>query len=165
MDNWYFHYTRAKERWSDESFLTHQKEIMLKVKHSLNANEFPKSGEVFTLPSMTIPDQALTVREIMDRYSRGLPLDGQRVPIYEGEEEGMPDFRNMDLSEIEDYKLAVAQELADIKKRLNDQMKKATTEEEVKQLKEELAKFKAAEQINQKEKDAKEQADKTKPEA
>lgn len=55
-------------------------------------------GEVNTLPSLTIPEQSMTVMELMQRHSAGLPLTGHRIPIFEGEDT-MPDLEKLDLSE------------------------------------------------------------------
>jgi len=42
------------------------------------------TGEKFTQPSETIPDESLTVRQIYDRFAKGQPLNiGNRSEIYE----------------------------------------------------------------------------------
>lgn len=43
-----------------------------------NCDAFPHIGEVNTLPSMTVPDQSLSVKEILYRFQEGLPLDNIR---------------------------------------------------------------------------------------
>lgn len=70
------------------------------VKTNQNAHLFPPTRQGDFEMSVTVPDQAMSIREILDRHSRGLPLDGVRVPVWDGEEE-VPDFRRMDLAEIE----------------------------------------------------------------
>lgn len=70
------------------------------VKTPYNAHQFPKYQEENTMPSMTVPDQTMSVAELLDRHRRGLPVHGDLHPIYHGEEE-MPDLRRMDLSEID----------------------------------------------------------------
>lgn len=60
-------------------------------------------GESFTQPSMTIPDQTMSIPELIKRYASGLPLGGSRVPLYEENPEedilgGRP-FASYDLSE------------------------------------------------------------------
>jgi len=61
---------------------------------------FPKNYEVNNQPSMTIPDEAMTVMEIMQRYASGLPLHGGKIGYYEGED-GMSsdDLKKLDLAE------------------------------------------------------------------
>lgn len=70
------------------------------VKTNQNSHLFKPSTESDFGPSVTVPDQSMSVKEILDRFARGLPLDGARVPIWDGEEE-TPDLRRLDLAEIE----------------------------------------------------------------
>lgn len=74
---------------------------MKNVKTFLNYDQFDRDDEVNNLPSLTIPDQAMSVRTILDRYSRGLPVTGFN-PVYEGEDEYFPDLKTLDLSERQD---------------------------------------------------------------
>jgi hypothetical protein len=62
-------------------------------------------------PSMTVPDQSLTVSEILDRYTRGLAPPIARDPIYDDRENldfddvdpvDRPDF---DLSDVSEHRL------------------------------------------------------------
>lgn len=41
--------------------------------------------ETNTLPSMTVPDETMSVKELVYRFAQGMPLDTvrQRVPIYD----------------------------------------------------------------------------------
>lgn len=66
-------------------------------------NSKPDKGEVNNLPSLTVPDQTMSLREIVRRYAAGYPVEGQKEPQYFGEDDDMPDIKKMDLSEIEDY--------------------------------------------------------------
>ena len=74
---------------------------MTKIKNSLNANEFEKVYKTFTQPSMTVPDQTMSIRTILERYSRGLPIGG-RLDEYYDEDDTMPDYKTLDLTEIAD---------------------------------------------------------------
>lgn len=69
-----------------------------KFKTAWNADEFDIPLEYNEEPSMTVPDQSMSVREIMDRFARGLPVSGHKVPVYDGEED-LPDMKKLDLSE------------------------------------------------------------------
>lgn len=60
-------------------------------------NRHTEKGETFRLPSRTVPDGSLSVTEIMQRFANGLPVEGQKVALYEEEE--MPNVATMDLSE------------------------------------------------------------------
>jgi len=70
-------------------------------RNHFNYNQFKIRYEYSDKPSQTIPDQTMSVKEILSRYSRGLPLEGNKTPIYNGEEI-IPDLRRMDLSEIQE---------------------------------------------------------------
>lgn len=85
----------------------------MKVKTQYNAKEFPNYYEENRQPSMTIPDQTLSLHELLVRHARGLPVSGNDMePLYHGEEE-LPDLKKMDLSEIHDLKTAVKNDISE----------------------------------------------------
>lgn len=53
--------------------------------------------------TQTIPDQSLTVRQILDRFTRGLGVPGGKLPMFYGEDVEYPDFDRMDISERHDW--------------------------------------------------------------
>ena len=61
-------------------------------------------GEKNLKPSLTIPDQSLSVKQIMERYARGLSVTDAKVPMWYGEELDLPDLKRLDMSEIEQLK-------------------------------------------------------------
>lgn len=67
---------------------------------------------IFTQPSLTQPDQTLSIREILTRFTRGIPMEG-KVPIFS--DEYTVDPRRLDLTEIQ-------AELDAIKERANETM-------------------------------------------
>lgn len=85
---------------------------MKRIKTPLNATEFPILGEKHFTPSQTVPDQTMSMRELLDRYARGLPLAGAKEPMYYGEED-LPDLHRLDLAEIQELKEANKQRIAD----------------------------------------------------
>jgi hypothetical protein len=93
-----------------------KKYIMQKVKNSLNYEYQDQLGEVNTLPSMTIPDQTMSIRTIVDRYAKGLPVSAF-TPIYEGEDFYMPDPKTLDLVDRAELLENVKQEVESIKSR------------------------------------------------
>lgn len=89
-----------------------------------NAHLYPKWAETNTKPSMTVPDMAMSIEEIIARSARGLKLEHMlRVPIYEGETEFeavknyMPDVLNMDPVDQQEYKRQIDQQIAVAKER------------------------------------------------
>jgi len=70
----------------------------MKVKNSLNAHTFEKKYKIFTQPSMTVPDQSMSIKTILERYARGLPVGG-RLDEYYDEEDDLPNPLTLDLAE------------------------------------------------------------------
>jgi len=74
--------------------------------------------------SKTVPDQSMTLRELLIRYAKGLPLEGQKTPIWEGEEGFDVDPQKLDLAEIEELREKAEQELKDINNRIKQEVEK-----------------------------------------
>jgi hypothetical protein len=89
----------------------------MKIRNIFNAKEFNDNEKNFG-PSLTIPDQAMSVREILQRFANGLPLGGSNEPIWEGEDGDGIDPRRLDLAERQELEIAARQELAEIEERL-----------------------------------------------
>lgn len=78
-----------------------------------------------TKPSMTVPNEAMSIQEIMRRHSKGLPLGGNNAQ-YDDTEDGdidfddfMPNLQTMDLADRAEYLAAAKLHLEDVKKKLN----------------------------------------------
>lgn len=100
--------------------------------------------------SMTIPDQSMTVSELVERNKRGLPLGGAKVPIWEEDPENnyLPDVKRLDLAEIQDMK-DQAQSIIDEKREQLDKIEKKKQTNKVKQLEEEITKLKNSQKNEQ----------------
>lgn len=63
-----------------------------------------KAGEKTTgRSSLTVPDQTMSIQEILARFTRGLRYDQGKVPIYSESEDPIPfDPKRLDLAEIEE---------------------------------------------------------------
>lgn len=93
----------------------------------LNASTFPKKYEASKMPSETVPDQTMSIREILTRYARGLPLAGERVPVYSDDPENdLPDLQHLDLAERQEILEERKEELEDIKRRVAERKKSKT---------------------------------------
>ena len=88
----------------------------MKVKNSLNANTFEKKYKIFTQPSMTVPDQSMSIKTILERYARGLPVGG-RLDEYYDEEDTLPNPLTLDLAERQELAELYIQEINEIKSR------------------------------------------------
>lgn len=73
-----------------------------KIKNNLNGKFFPKHYEKNSRPSMTIPDQSMSLKTILDRFSKGLPINVAINQPIEGDpgNQGI-DLRKLDLAEKE----------------------------------------------------------------
>lgn len=95
-----------------------------KVRTWMNYNFKDHSGEVNLLPSETIPDQSLTIKEIVGRYVRGLPITGS-IPVYDDDDDVLnevvyPDITKMDLADLQQMKEDNQQWIAKLNKELKD---------------------------------------------
>jgi len=92
------------------------------VQNSLNYDPANWPGEKNTMPSLTIPDQAMSIQEILRRFAQGLPLGGQKVPLYD---EDLPfdaqQFQKMDLADKAEYIEANKRRIEGLESELNDQ--------------------------------------------
>lgn len=99
------------------------------VHNTLSYNYLDHDGEVNNLPSETIPDETMSIREILDRYARGLPLNGMRTPLYQREPsfDDLPDPATMDLAERQELAEMLEAELEDLREK---QIRYRVSEEE-----------------------------------
>lgn len=87
-------------------------------------------GERNLLPSMTIPDQSMSLQEMIDRFVHGIPVNAAKVPFYAPDDfddddlEPLPDPLKMDpvdrqemAEEAQAYLLATSKALENEKKR------------------------------------------------
>lgn len=78
------------------------------------------------MPSKTVPDQTMSVREILERHARGLPTGGQKIPVYTETEdsdgsEALPNLKYMDLAEREE----IIDRYREEKEQIEERIKKA----------------------------------------
>lgn len=89
-------------------------------------NFIMKSGKKVSGPSMTIPDQSMSMRELLHKFSKGSPINASvREPIWVGEDGEGIDMRTLDLSEKQELIKAAEIEMNEIKERI----KKAKAEQ------------------------------------
>lgn len=85
---------------TDTGEILQQKSGRPRVRTPYNAHLLPAPGEIFEEPSNTIPEQSLSIKQLLHRYSRGLPLDAPiQNAVYDGEEMEFPDLARLDLAE------------------------------------------------------------------
>ncbi len=59
-------------------------------------------GKICKTPSLTIPDQTMSMRKLMERYAQGLPLEGHtpKTAHYDEESNGI-NIKTLDLVDLE----------------------------------------------------------------
>lgn len=105
-------------------------------------NYEPSKGQINNSPSETVPDQTMSIREILVRYARGLPITGGK-PHYYDEEQYTPDIKTMDLADLQELHETTRQEVQNLRSQLDDLSKKkqkAAAEKAIKEAKEQLKK-------------------------
>lgn len=98
-----------------------------------NYNDFPKKYEKNNKPSLTIPNQALTVLDIQKRYASGLAFNGVQEGSFN--EEDFPDFKKMDLSEIASFKDYVINNIKEKQATVTKQMEEKKQRDTIEQYK------------------------------
>jgi len=75
----------------------------MRFKTIQDAYETVASGDKFTAPSLTEPNQTRSLKQIIQARSNGITLEtNQREPFYSDQD--IPDFDQMDLVELGDYR-------------------------------------------------------------
>ena len=102
-----------------------------RIKYNFEFQHLKIEGQKFTQPSMTIPDQTMSIPELIRRYAQGLPLGAPKVPIYEGEDDPMQgvNFKKLDLSEQMQQLKIFSNEIKETNKRYNASKKKPISTE------------------------------------
>lgn len=97
-------------------------QIQATIKTSLTARYYPKKYEVNTQPSKTIPDQTMSLKTILDRFARGIPMNVGKTPIYENDENALGiDVRSLDLADKERIKEANQANIQNLRTQLEAQ--------------------------------------------
>lgn len=68
------------------------------TKYSTSANYTGPQKEHYTLPSLTQPDMLLSLQDLLDRFTRGLPVSGRNDGYYDDEYD-FSDYDHMDFAE------------------------------------------------------------------
>jgi hypothetical protein len=104
----------------------------MKVFNSLNAAERQKNYKMFTQPSQTIPDQTMSIKEIMERYAKGLPIGGGLTPIYEEEDSMGINPKILDLVDIQAMSISNKNQIEHLQDKVNKEKIKKNSEKTVK---------------------------------
>lgn len=83
------------------------------MQHSQNYDYKKQRYEKNTQPSKTVPDMAMSPKEILMKFRAGAPLP-HREGYYDGEDEYYPDLAKMDITEINDLIAQNKEEIQDL---------------------------------------------------
>lgn len=87
------------------------------------SNSKPTEGKKFTMPSMTVPDMTMSMRTILDRYAKGLPVADAKEAIWDDEaEESMGiNPRTLDLVELQELGVKNKEKISHLEKLKKEQ--------------------------------------------
>lgn len=97
---------------------------MTKFKVQFSDEYYSPGAEINTKPSATVPDQTMSIREIMRRFASGLPISGEKVPMYD-EENDLPDPRSLDLIDRQEWLEETRNDVAEMQQKLTKKQQKA----------------------------------------
>lgn len=97
---------------------------------STNYNQLDLFSESNNEPSLTVPDQTLTLRQLLLNHTRGHDLPPERNAVY-NEDFDIPDPRKLDLTDLENNRASLSEKKSSIESDLR-QLKKMALEREKK---------------------------------
>lgn len=71
-----------------------------------------------TGPSQTVPDQSMTVLELLDRHQRGLPVKQNQNAYYSDDD--LPNIKAMDLVDIQEMREELSEQSKYLRKKIKD---------------------------------------------
>lgn len=109
------------------------------IKTQFSAHLYPNDHEVNLEKSKTVPNQTMTILQMIQRHRKGLPIDESKGALYQGDEL-VPDISKMDLVDRQNYIDSVADALVEVRARLEEQVKTNQQKEWLKQVDTEVRK-------------------------
>lgn len=108
--------------------MTQKKKVFNSI---LNYDHTKQQATVFTNPSLTVPDHALTIPEMLKRFATGRPVNVPVFDEYSGDDDSLTgvDLRTLDISEIHDLMDASVSNLRKLKAESDARRKKQQDEE------------------------------------
>lgn len=105
--------------------------LLLPVRTGYNPFNYTPQEQTQFAPTLTVPDQTLSMREIMHRYSRGLPIEPGRIGTYDNEDLDAPfypDLEKLDYAVREHYIAQAQAELRELRVKTRNEKKQKETE-------------------------------------
>jgi len=132
--------------------MTTKKKNTIKIKTPLNFDYKTTSGYKFSKPSLTVPDETMTMRELVNRMKTGAPFPGvERDPIYLGPDGKGIDLRKLDLEERRQIINTAQQEIKALTEKITGLQERSTEISRIEEMKkrEEIKKELRMEMMNQ----------------
>lgn len=76
-------------------------------------------GQAFTDPSLTVPDQSITIKELLERHTRGLPIDQKNYEHVYGVD--VPEIN--DLTDLDNMRDELMQKKLELEKIIENETK------------------------------------------
>lgn len=101
------------------------------IKNSFNHKQFPLYASQWdnNKPDMTVPDQSITLKEMLDRHSKGMLINGQFNAIFDMDEtaQGINPL-TLDLTDMQELHILNAQEIETLRGKAIAEKAKRTAE-------------------------------------
>lgn len=92
------------------------------LRNSLTARQYIPIGDYNSLPSQTEPDQTLSIKQLIERHVQGINVGVTTYEPYYTEEE-IPNFEQMDIEELHQYKQFINEQKFKLEDRLREHRK------------------------------------------
>lgn len=119
--------SKQKNQQPKSALFNEQPKFKEVFRNNRNNKELYAPGEKNTMPSMTLPDQGMSLRQMVNRYAQGIMPTNMKTPLYSGDE--IPQFlEQMDLTDrqrlLEETKDRVNELQAELREQYEDSQKK-----------------------------------------
>lgn len=97
----------------------------MKVYNTLNVHERKLPKKAFKKPSQTVPDQTMSMRELLERHAKGLGLENAKTAIYEeeGQQSSGINPKTLDLVDIQEISMNNEERIKELKTKAETEWK------------------------------------------
>jgi len=108
----------------------------MKVISILNRQQ--TKGKYNTEPSLTAPDQTMSIREILVRHAKGLPVADEKIPLWDEDETSQGiNPKTLDLVDLQELAMKTADDVSSLKDKIEKSKTKTKKVEYIKPIDEE----------------------------
>lgn len=99
--------------------------------NSITARNRPEKRKIIDEPSQTVPDQTMSIRQIMSRHVRGIDNSVVKTPIYQESSGVNP--KTLDLVDVQEIRMEHQERIKSVEKGYNEAREKKAYEKARKQ--------------------------------